>query len=158
MLLAVELWLCRLTLAAAFLVTSVFPSLQHPWETTDRGHWAAGGDCRGARPEEASGLTPEQARATSTDALQLDGPRLAGAEASCPYSLLSQWNLEGAGGPQTLLMGPNPPSSHGETEGLRRKRPSRKGPGGWLWWHAEGQAQTGCSRATPAGHRVSGPT
>lgn len=34
----------RLTPAAAFLVASVFLSSQHPWEATDGGHWAAGGD------------------------------------------------------------------------------------------------------------------
>lgn len=34
----------RLTPAPAFLVASVFLSSQHPWEATDGGHWAAGGD------------------------------------------------------------------------------------------------------------------
>lgn len=117
----------RLTPAAAFLVTSVFPSSQRPWEAIDGGHWAAGGARGGARPEEASGLTPEQAGATSTDALQPGRPEAGGRRASRPCSLLpggTGWGL----GPQTLLTGLNPSSSHGETEGPRRKGPSRKAP------------------------------
>lgn len=128
----------RLTPAAAFLVTSVFPSSQRPWEAIDGGHWAADGARGGARPDAGASRSRVHGRAAAGTA----GGRRAPGLASLQPAPRRNWVGAGAANP------PNGPEPFIQPRRDRRpttKGPLTEGPRGWLWWHTEGRARTGCS-------------